>query len=180
MVVSIDVTPISSSENWSKFYDRVELARIVDYIVIMTYDQYWAASPNAGSVAQYTWVEESIKNIINEVPNNKLILGIPYYTRLWKTDSDGKLSSVTLSMDAQDKFVADNNMIKRWDKESGQFYGEVDKEGENYKIWLEDENSIKLKTSLVNKYDLAGVASWRKGYEKEEIWETISNNIRLN
>lgn len=71
-------------------------------------------------------------------------------------------------------------MIKRWDKESGQFYGEVDKEGENYKIWLEDENSIKLKTSLVNKYDLAGVASWRKGYEKEEIWETISNNIRLN
>jgi spore germination protein YaaH len=83
-------------------------------------------------------------------------------------------------MDAQDKFVADNNMIKRWDKESGQFYGEVDKEGENYKIWLEDENSIKLKTSLVNKYDLAGVASWRKGYEKEEIWETISNNIRLN
>lgn len=183
MAVSIDVTPISTSENWSLSFDRKRLAETVDYIMLMAYDQHWASSPIAGSVAQYNWVEQSIQEVLKEVPNDKLVLAVPFYTRLWKledVDSEAKTSSQALSMETANKFIKENNIKLEWDEESGQYYGETTKEGIAYKIWLEDANSIEMKSSLINKYNLAGVASWRKGFETEEIWPAISNMIKLN
>lgn len=77
-------------------------------------------------------------------------------------------------------FIKENNVELEWDEESGQYHGETVKEGITYKIWVEDAKSLKLKSSLVNKYDLAGIASWRKGFETEEVWPAISNMIKLN
>ncbi len=183
MVVSMDVTPISTSENWSLSFDRRRLAETVDYIMLMAYDQHWATSPVAGSVAQYGWVEGAIKQVLEEVPNKNLVLTIPFYTRLWKIEEvngEAKISSQALSMESANKFIEENNMELEWDGESGQYFGETIKEGVVYRIWLEDANSIELKSSLVNKYNLAGIASWRKGFETEEIWPAISNMIKLN
>lgn len=183
MVVSIDVTPISVSENWSLCYDRKELSKAVDYMILMAYDQHWADSPVAGSVAQYTWVEESLKAVLKEVYHEKIILGVPFYTRLWtikRTDKGEEVSSKALSMDDANKFIEENNIELVWHEESGQYYGEVSKGNITYKIWVEDVKSLELKSSLVNKYDLAGIASWREGFEKDEIWPAISNTINLN
>lgn len=183
MMVSIDVTPISISENWSLSLDRKRLSQAVDYVMLMAYDQHWASSTVAGSVSQYSWVEESLLKILQEVPNHKLILGVPFYTRLWKLEkSNGgeQVSSQALSMEGANNFIKENNVELEWDEESGQYHGETVKEGITYKIWVEDAKSLKLKSSLVNKYDLAGIASWRKGFETEEVWPAISNMIKLN
>ena len=83
-------------------------------------------------------------------------------------------------MERANKFIDENDIDLIWDKESGQYYGEVEKEGTVYKLWVEDVRSISLKTSLVNKYDLAGVASWRRGFETEEVWPALFNTIILN
>ena len=183
MTVSMDITPISTSENWSLSFDRQRLSETVDYMILMAYDQHWANSPVAGSVAQYNWVEKAIKGVLEQVPNGKLVLAVPFYTRLWKVeeiDGKAKISSQALSMESANRFVKENNMELEWDEESGQYYGETSKDGVVYKIWLEDTNSIELKSSLVNKYNLAGIASWRKGFETEKIWPAISNMIKLN
>ena len=183
MMVSIDITPISTSENWSLSLDRKRLSQAVDYVMLMAYDQHWASSPVAGSVAQYSWVEESLIKVLEEVPNYKLVLGIPFYTRLWKleqTDAGEQVSSQALSMETANDFIKENNIELEWDEESGQYHGETIKEGITYKIWIENAKSLKLKSSLVNKYDLAGIASWRKGFETEEVWPAISNMIKLN
>lgn len=183
MTVTMDVTPISVSENWSRCYDRRRLSETLDYIMLMAYDQHWASSPVAGSVAQYSWVEDSVRNVLEEVPNEKLILGVPFYTRLWtvkNTEEGDKVSSQVLSMDEAKKFIEGNNIELIWDDESGQYFGEVTKDGITYKIWMEDEESLQMKSSLINKYDLAGIASWRKGFEKEEVWPVLSNSIYFN
>jgi len=183
MTVSMDVTPISVSENWSMCYDRKRLSETVDYIILMAYDQHWATSPVAGSVAQYTWVEESLKKVLEEVPKERLILGLPFYTRLWTiedTEEGEKVTSVALSMEAAKKFIEENSVSLGWDEESGQYYGEVFKEGKTYKIWVENDKSLRLKASLVNKYDLAGIATWRRGFEIEDIWPVLSQTINLN
>ncbi|MCF6462071.1 hypothetical protein C3E89_01580 [Clostridium sp. Cult1] len=183
MTVSMDITPISTSENWSLSFDRQRLSETVDYMILMAYDQHWANSPVAGSVAQYNWVEKAIKGVLEQVPNGKLVLAVPFYTRLWKVeeiDGEAKISSQALSMESANRFIEENNMELEWDEESGQYYGEISKDGVVYKIWLEDTNSIELKSSLVNKYNLAGIASWRKGFETEKIWPAISNMIKLN
>ncbi|MCF6466287.1 glycosyl hydrolase family 18 protein [Clostridium sp. Cult2] len=183
MIVSMDISPISTSENWSLSFDRRRLSETIDYLILMAYDQHWATSPVAGSVAQYTWVEKGIQGVLEEVPNEKLVLAVPFYTRLWKLeeiDGEAKISSQALSMEIANQFIEENQIELEWDEESGQYFGETTKEGIVYKIWLEDANSIELKSSLVNKYNLAGIASWRKGFETEEIWPVISNMIKLN
>lgn len=182
LAVSIDVTFRSSSENWSMCYDRKALSEVVDYIAVMAYDQHWAASPVAGSVAEFGWVENGLKRILEEVPNEKLLLGLPFYTRVWKeelVDGRVKVSSTAVSMGSVEKILSEKKPAVVWDKESGQNYVEY-KEGKvTYKIWIEDSESINLKSSLVHKYDLAGAASWRKGFESEDIWVVLQDNLKV-
>lgn len=176
MYVSMDITPISTSENWSKSFDRRRLAEVVDYLMLMAYDQHWASSPVAGSVAQYSWVEDSLKRVFWEIPREKIILAVPYYTRLWIIE-DGNISSQSLSMDVANSFIAKNNIELIWDDESKQYYGQMVEGGKEYKIWLEDRKSLSYKSSLVNKYNLAGIASWRKGFETQDIWSAIDKAL---
>jgi len=183
LVVSIDIGVPDGSENWSLCYDRKGLSKVVDYVAVMTYDQHWASSPEAGSTAQLSWVEKYLKTTLEEVPKEKLLLGIPFYTRLWKEEINegGKVevsSVAALSMDGARKTVKNNNAQIKWDDESGQFYAEYIKEGATYKIWLEDENSIDLKSSLVLKYDIAGTAVWARGFASDGIWSVLEKNIK--
>jgi spore germination protein YaaH len=77
------------------------------------------------------------------------------------------------------KILSQKKPAVKWDEESGQNYVEY-KEGKNTcKIWIEDEKSINLKSSLVHKYDLAGAASWRKGFESDGIWSVLQDNLKV-
>lgn len=176
MTVSMDVTTLSTSENWSLCYDRPKLHESLDYMIVMAYDQHWASSPIAGSVAEYSWVEKGLKRILEEVPNDKLILAVPFYTRLWLVEPN-KISSQSISMEAANKFVSDNEIITVWNEDIGQYYGETTRNDVDYRIWIEDEKSLSYKISLIHKYDLAGVASWRKGFETENIWDSIDKAL---
>ncbi len=176
MIVSMDVTGMSTSENWSLSYDRARLSKVVDYMMLMAYDQHWASSPTAGSVAQYSWVEKSIQGVLNFIPNEKLVLGMPLYTRLW-LEKDGKVSSQALSMETANKFIRENKIDVIWDESSLQYYGEIEKDNTLYKIWLEDARSLEMKASLIHKYDLAGAATWRKGFETEDVWVSLNKII---
>ena len=182
LVVSIDVTIKSSSETWSLFLDRKALGQIVDYMMVMTYDEHWASSPVSGSVASLPWVEKGLQGILEEVPNEKVLLGVPFYTRLWKEEIvDGKLkvSSKAYSMETIDKWLKEKNVKLSYDSASQQDYGEfVDtKEGATYKVWLENEKSMEQRVDLVHKYKLAGIASWRRGFENPAIWEVIKEGL---
>jgi spore germination protein YaaH len=182
LVVSIDVTTKSTSENWSLFYDRAALAQIVDYMMVMTYDEHWASSPVAGSVASLPWVEKSIVQIMKEdgVPPSKLVLGIPYYTRIWTEQNvNGKkeVTSRAVFMETVQKLIQEKGLKPSYSSETGQNYVEYVEDGKLNKIWIEDETSIRTRIELAKKYDLAGVASWRRGYETPNIWEVIRETL---
>ncbi len=185
LILSVDVTIIAVNSNWSESYDRAALSKTVDYMALMAYDQHWGGSPVSGSVAQLSWVEESLKKVLKEVPKEKLLLGVPFYTRLWKEEyvngsSKPDVSSTAISMEAAERAIAENNASKIWDAVSGQYYAAYKKGNATYKIWLEDEKSIKLKAELVNKYRLGGIASWKYGLEKQAVWEAIAKTIKNN
>jgi len=158
LVVSVDMYVPSG---WTRHYNRSEVGKVVDYIMIMGYDEHWSTSPKSGSVASIGWVEEGIKNTLKEVPNEKVILGIPYYTRLWaeeEVDGEIKVSSKAYGMSRGEKFLKDAGVETKWLEDVGQYYGEYSRGNIVYKIWLEEEKSIEEKVKLVKKYDLAGVA----------------------
>jgi spore germination protein YaaH len=182
LVVSIDVTPKSGTEMWSLFYDRPALAQTVDYMMVMAYDEHWASSPKAGSVASLPWVEKTVQVLLKEekVPASKLVLGIPFYTRLWTEEmKDGKtkVTSRAIFMDTSKRIMKEKGLTPEFSKETGQNYVEYTEDGKLQRIWLEDETSVKSRLELVNKYDLAGIASWRRGYESPELWEFIRTHL---
>jgi spore germination protein YaaH len=149
----------------------------------MAYDQHWGGSPVSGSVAQLTWVEQSLQRVLKEVPKEKLLLGVPFYTRLWKEEyvngsNTPTVSSKAISMGDAERIIAENNASKIWDAVSGQYYATYKVGKTTYKIWLEDERSIKLKAELVSKYRLGGIASWKFGLEKQTVWEVIAKTIK--
>lgn len=157
---------------YSAFYNRREQGIVADYVIIMGYDEHYAGG-DAGSVASISYVKDGIENTLKEVPKEKVINAVPFYTRVW-TVNEGKTTSKAYGIADARQWVADNHVDLTWDQELGQFYGStVNGNGEQY-IWMEDEKSMALKIGLVKEFDLAGVACWKLGFESSDIWDIVS------
>lgn len=172
LVLSVD-NPVP--EDFTSHYDRAEQGRVVDYVIIMGYDEHYVGS-EAGSVASLPWVEQGIQDTLDEVPAERVINAIPFYTRLWRT-TGGNVTSEAIGMDQAQQTIADNNVETYWDKTTSQNYGKYDIDNSTYQIWLEDAQSVAEKVKLVSKYDLAGVSAWKLGFENNGIWQIISDNL---
>ena len=172
LVLSVD-NPVP--EDFTSHYDRAEQGRVVDYVIIMGYDEHYVGS-EAGSVTSLPWVEQGIQDTLDEVPAERVINAIPFYTRLWKT-TGGNVTSEAIGMDQAQQTIADNNVETYWDKTTSQNYGKYDIDNSTYQIWLEDAQSVAEKVKLVSKYDLAGVSAWKLGFENNGIWQVISDNL---
>jgi len=178
LVISVDLTAPDGSPNWSLCYDRTVLGKTADYLVFMAYDQYGTSSDEAGTTAGYNWVETNLKKFIEnyEVPSEKIILGIPFYTRIWTETSDGEVSSKVVNMKNVEENIPDG-VEKIWNEDLKQYYVEYTSKSTTKKMWIEDLESIKAKVSLVNKYNLAGVSAWEKDRESQGTWELIESTL---
>ncbi len=179
-VLSVDVTAPDGSPEWSLCYDRYIIGQVADYIVFMAYDQNGAYSEEEGTNAGYDWVEANIEKFLGQegVEPDKLILGVPFYVRVWK-EKDGEITNSAVNMNDLDDIIP-NNAKKVWVDSLKQYYVEYEKDGTLYKTWLEDEESIKAKLSLVQKYNLAGASYWAKDRETESIWSVISQALGVD
>ena len=177
-VLSVDVTAPDGSEDWSMCYNRYKIGKIADYIVFMAYDQYGLSSTEEGTTAGADWVEVNIKKFLGQegVEADKLILGMPFYTRLWK-ETETKITSSVISMKNVDSKIP-TSVEKTWNDNLKQYYVEYVENGITYKMWIEDETSIKAKFALMKEYNLAGAAYWQKDFEKSSIWDVIAEKIK--
>lgn len=173
IVLSIDnYVPMDYTDH----YDREEQGIVADYVIIMGYDEHYAGSGEAGSVASIDYVENGISNTVSEVPAGKVINAIPFYTRIWET-SGGEVSSQAVGMEMAEEYVSTHGMTTEWDETTCQNYAELQTDASLYQIWLEDEDSISVKLNIMEKYGIGGVAAWRLGFEKAEVWDVISDYV---
>ncbi|GGA50708.1 glycosyl hydrolase family 18 protein [Paenibacillus physcomitrellae] len=178
LIVSMDVTPKSDSELWSKFLDRRALSGLIDYMALMAYDEHWAASPVAGSVASLPWTEAALNKILTEdaVPPSKLILGVPLYTRVWtETTKDGKtkVSSKAIGMSKAQSIIQQYGLKPKMAADTGQNFVQYNEDGAVKKIWLEDEDSLSQRVALVKSLSLAGIASWTRSFGSADAWKVL-------
>lgn len=174
IVLSVDNYVPSS---YTAFYDRKEQACFADYIVIMGYDEHYKGSEEAGSVSSIDFVTNGIKDTLKEVPAEQVILGMPFYTRLWSETAgeDGKVtvSSEVVNMKAQQTIIDNSGAVPKWLDKEQQNYIEYTQDGVTYKMWMEDEKSLEQKLKAAKKNKLAGTSVWKLGMEPSSIWDTI-------
>ena len=161
---------------YNDYYRRDEQGLVADYVIIMGYDEHHGNSKEAGSVASIDFVEDGIAKTIAEVPAEKVINAVPFYTRIWETNGDS-VSSQVVGMEMADEYVANHSIDIRWDEETCQNYGEYQSGNSLYQVWLEDDESIRVKLNVMDNYKIAGVAEWRLGLEKPSVWTAIEEYI---
>jgi spore germination protein YaaH len=178
LTFSIDLPRGSIRWNHQTAFDHAELHKHVDYIVIMTYDQYYAGSAEPGSVSGLGWAEEGIQEFLSYgIPRDKLIMGIPFYIRQWKLDAGGKLVGTSaIYAHAVKDILERNDVTATWDERFGQYRMEYKKDGFTYVFWLEDAATVEARLGVARKYSLAGIAAWRLGQEDASFWNTIAAN----
>ena len=187
IVLSVDNYVPSS---YTSFYNRAEQANFADYVVIMGYDEHYAGSKEEGSVASLSWVKQGVADTLAEVPADQVILGMPFYTRVWaltpqsssdnqdeSADTDYEVSSQIYGMRAADTLLASNNATKTWLEDCGQNYSAFKNGDVIYKVWLEDSSSAEQRLKLIDENKLAGASFWKLGFETNSIWDTIIKYI---
>ena len=179
IVLSVDV-PVPM--DFTAHYNRKALGEVCDYLMIMGYDEHYAGSEEAGSVASLSFEEEGIQNTLLEVAAEKVVSGIPFYTRLWctTTNEDGTttVTSEAMGMNQAQQTLENNQVEASWDETTGQNYAQFNGEsGELYQIWLEDTESLTRKLELIKNYDLGGVAEWKLGLEDDSVWDLIAKYV---
>ncbi|WP_165443921.1 glycosyl hydrolase family 18 protein [Lachnoclostridium sp. Marseille-P6806] len=159
--------------DFNDYYSMDEQAAFVDYVIVMGYDEHYAGSSEAGSVASIDYVRYGIQRALQEVPASKLINAVPFYTRLWQTDAEG-LTSKALGMRQAQEFIAAHGAEQVWDDASGQNYVDFTENGARYQMWVEDARSIASKLEIMTADGIAGVAAWRLGYETADVWDAVA------
>ncbi len=192
LVLSVDMYVPTGS---NAYYDRESVGEVVDYLVIMGYDEHWAGCGEAGSVASLPFVQQGILDTLVEVPASRVLNAIPFYTRVWYEDSlenapegsvivedaingDYALSSKAVAMGTAKEFLEKNGASLRWLEDIGQYYGECYIENRLARIWLEDKTSLTEKLNVMKENNLAGVACWKLGLESDEAWDAISDYMK--
>jgi spore germination protein YaaH len=163
--------------NYNDHYDLKEQAAFADYVIIMGYDEHIIGSEEAGSVASIGYVEYGIEEALMDVPAERLINGIPFYTIGWTTEN-GNVSGQTLDMAEAKAFMKEHDMKKEWNSTAGQNYAEKESGNKLYQIWLEDKKSIETKLDLMESNGLAGLAVWRLGLETNDVWDEIDDYVK--
>lgn len=157
---------------YTAHYNRKEQGLVVDYLVVMGYDEYYAGGGQAGPNASISFVEGGITRTKESVPAEKIINAIPFYTRVWESGSNGLMAS-TLTMAMQQNWVNNTGVTPVWLEEYCQNYVEYQSGDTIYQCWLEDVNSIKVKLQVMKAQEIAGVAAWKLGIEDTAVWDVI-------
>ena len=179
MVVSVDVTAPDGGETWSMCFDRNVIGDVANYIVFMAYDEYGVSSNKSGTTSGYDWIKLNLVKFLQteEIKENKIILGIPFYTRLWTEDSNGQIvRTSTVNMKDIDQILPEG-IEKKWDNDLKQNYVEFQDGSNTKKMWIEDMQSLKEKLSLIKDNNLAGVSSWQKDMETDDVWQMLKEEL---
>lgn len=174
IILSVDNYPYYE---FNYHYDLEEQSRFVDYLVVMGYDEHYAGSQEAGSVASISYVTEGIQRALNAgADKDRLINAVPFYSRVWKTEN-GQVSSAALGMAEVQSYMAEHGMTAEWDAGTGQNYAETTENGTLIQIWVEDAQSIQQKLDVMQSFGIKGVAEWKLQFETADVWDNIANYV---
>lgn len=179
LIVSVDnYTPA----DYNAFYNLEEQGKIVDYVILMAYDEHYFGGEESGSVSSIGFVEKGVRDMVAKVPKERVITALPFFTRLWKEEKTKSGTEVTspsaYGMSSAESHLKAHGTTAAWDEETAQYYAEYKENGATFKIWLEEETSLKKKLETVMAQEVGGVAFWKLGFERAATWSMIEGELK--
>ena len=159
---------------FNDFYNIREQGVFADYVVVMGYDEHFAGSTEAGSVASIGYVTDGLRYTTDRVEKSRVINAIPFYARIWFT-KEGSVTSEAYGMQDIQNYIRNHNMYVTWNADAGQNYAETTENDTFIQIWVEDAQSIQTKLDSMTSVGIGGVAEWKLGFETADIWDVIAN-----
>lgn len=181
LTLSIDLQPESAITPNIGYFDQ-QLGTYADYLIFMGYDQHWSTDSTPGPVTSLQWLEDNIKQFIQMgIPPQKLVLGLPTYSRIWKVDQNGyTISSAALSNEYVNNLMQQEHNKETWDPALGDYYTTYNKYGNTYEVWLSNNRSLEEYLNLISKYNLGGVGFWSLDMLSSNDWNQLMNQFNLS
>ena len=176
LVLSVD-TYVPS--DWSLYYNRKEQGIVADYVVIMAYDEYGPWSSESGPNSSVPYVADAIRDTLKVVPKEKMIIGLPFYTKFWEeTPVAGtntyESTCTVMTMQESLQFIANRGLGTSFDEATGMNLASYEENGLYYRMWVEDASSLSAKLQLMKENGIAGCAFWKLTQEDPAVWDTIA------
>lgn len=151
------------------YYNYNEQGHVADYLALMQYNEHWGSS-EAGSVASVGFIEEGLQKTLDRgVPSERIISILPFYTRIWRIEG-AETTSDAVAMDTAVQFLVNHGITPGWDDELCQNYAEFEDGTATYKVWLEDEQSMRAKLGVLSEKGVKNAGGWRLGLENGGTW----------
>jgi len=166
---SVDYEDTDAFKNWGGAFDYARLAKAVDFISLMTYDD----PDSAGPVASLSFINKVLNYVKDKIPAEKLSMGIPLYYWGWSISPFKKITA----SGTYKRFLYIGSNFRHdlgFDEVLGASWLSYFWQNKQYKIWYQGKQSFENKLDIIKQNSFRGFSAWVLGVEDPAIWSVLS------
>lgn len=145
--------------------DYEDICKVADKCTIMAYDKHYKGS-GPGAITPLSWLKEVIAFAQLEIPQDKLVIGLPFYGYEWPTGKRGTSRTYSNILE----YKAENNYSMLFDSEEQTPYIDTG----TSQLWFDNEESLLSKMTYARSKGVKHFAFWALGGEGDLLRNLLS------
>jgi spore germination protein len=162
-------------------HDYEAHGRILDFVVLMTYEWGWAGGPPM-AIAPLDSVKKVLDYAVTAIPRDKIMMGMPTYGRDWTLPyvyGQHNYAPTITEKQAVDLAAKYGVNIQYSSNAQSPFFHYTDGNGKNHEVWYEDARSVRAKFETAKAYDLRGVSYWVLDTPLPQNWVLLTTDFTI-
>lgn len=178
-IVCTSLAPKTSgtqSGAWYESHDYPAQGKIVDFVILMTYEWGWSGGPPM-PVSPITQVKRVVNYALSVMPANKIVMSIPLYGYDWTLpyEQGGKFAKALNPIQAVQLARKHNVSIQYDEKEEAPSFKYTDNQGRSHIVWFEDLRTMDAMFEFVKEKNLRGISFWNLAFRYPPIWPMLQD-----
>ena len=184
-------------DTWYAGYDYRALGEVCDRVILMAHDYQWTSVPKEyvglpktySPVTPFPQIYTALRHVTDRETGvqdvSKVAIQISFGSAGFHVDEDACLLDTTLYHPAPATIaqrLTQEDSVRTWDEESRNPCLDYTVNGEHYRLWYEDEQSVADKLFLARMFGVTGVSVWRLGnipnypeIPHYDVWEVFTD-----